>query len=67
MTARLEWTGGSSEWKFGGNIGADDCVLVGHIRTTVPDASGPMSLVLELTGPVQATNTYETVLQLKAV
>jgi beta-mannosidase len=63
VTGRLTWTGGSSEWTFGGDIGADECVLVGHIRTTVPEASGPLSLLLELDGPVHATNEYSTVLQ----
>jgi len=55
--------GGSREWKFGGDVGADECVLVGHIHTTVPDAAGPLSLVLELDGPVQATNAYETTIR----
>ena len=60
VTARMVWPGGSREWKFGGDVGADECVLVGHIHTTVPDGSGPLSLLLELDGPVQATNAYET-------
>jgi beta-mannosidase len=61
VTARLEWDGGKREWTFGGDIGADDCVLVGHIRTEVPHASGALSLLLELDGPVHATNAYATV------
>jgi beta-mannosidase len=63
VTARMVWTGGEREWTFGGDVGADDCVLVGHIRTTIPDAAGPLSLLLELDGPAQATNIYETVVQ----
>ncbi|MEY2424414.1 MAG: beta-mannosidase [Acidimicrobiaceae bacterium] len=63
VTARVAWTGGEREWRFGGDVGADECVLVGHIRTTVPDAVGPLSLVLELSGSVRATNAYETVVQ----
>jgi beta-mannosidase len=61
--ARMVWTGGERAWTFGGDVGADECVLVGHIRTTVPHAPGPLSLFLELDGPAQATNAYETVVQ----
>jgi beta-mannosidase len=63
VTARMLWAGGEREWKFGGDVGADECVLVGHIRTTIPDVVGPLSVVLELDGPVHATNAYETVVQ----
>ena len=60
VTARLVWTGGEREWRFGGDVGNDECVLVGHVRTTVPDASGPLTLLLELEGPEHASNAYET-------
>jgi len=60
VTARLSWTGGERVWRFGGDIGADECVLVGHVRTTVPDARGQLSLSLELDGPAEASNAYET-------
>jgi beta-mannosidase len=63
VTARLAWTGGAREWRFGGDVGADQCVLVGHIRTTVPDATGSLTLLLELDGPAQATNAYETTIE----
>jgi hypothetical protein len=60
VTARLAWTGDARGWRFGGDVGADECVLVGHLRATVPDAAGPLSLTLELDGPAHATNVYET-------
>lgn len=63
VTARLVWTGGDRAWTFGGDVDVDECVLVGHIRTTVPDASGTLTLELDLDGPAKATNTYETVVQ----
>jgi beta-mannosidase len=63
VSARLEWGGGVRDWTFGGDVGADECVLVGQIRTTVPETSGPLSLVLDLHGPVHATNAYTTVVQ----
>jgi beta-mannosidase len=62
VTARLVWIGGEREWTFGGDVGADECILVGHVRTTVPDAAGLLTLTLQLDGPVQATNSYETVI-----
>jgi beta-mannosidase len=59
VSARLQWSGGEQrEWTFGGDVDADACVLVGHVRTTVPDAVGPLSLVLELDGPAHASNAY---------
>ena len=45
---------------FGGDIGSDECVLVSHIATDVPDTSGALWLNLELDGPVHATNAYAT-------
>jgi hypothetical protein len=60
VVARLCWEGGEMRWTFGGNIGADECVLVGHIATEVPATSGPLWLNLELDGPVHASNAYAT-------
>jgi beta-mannosidase len=60
VTATLGWDGGEQIWTFGGNVGADECVLVGHITTEVPSAVGPMWLDLVLDGPVHATNGYAT-------
>ena len=58
VTATLGWDGGERIWTFGGNVGADECVLVGHITTEVPSAVGPVRLDLALDGPVHATNGY---------
>jgi len=60
VTATLRWAGGDRVWTFGGDVAADQCVLVGHISTLVPDAAGPMTLLLTLDGPVHATNAYVT-------
>ena len=58
VTATLGWDGGERVWTFGGNVGADECVLVGHVTTEVPAAAGPVWLDLALDGPVHATNGY---------
>ncbi len=47
--AALSWDGGSRSWQFAGDAGADSCVRVGLIRTTVPAAPGPLVLDLDLT------------------
>jgi hypothetical protein len=60
VTAILRWDGGDRAWVFGGDVGADECVLVGHIETEVPATRGPMTLLLTLDGPVHATNAYAT-------
>ena len=62
VTARLEWDGGSRRWQFGGDVDADACVLAGHVRTEVPAAAGTLTLTLDLEGPVQATNSYSTII-----
>lgn len=59
VVATLGWDGGQRVWTFGGNVGADECVLVGHIATEVPAAPGRLSLDLVLDGPVHATNAYD--------
>ena len=58
VVASLGWNGGERTWTFGGNVGADECVLVGHIATEVPNVTGPLTLDLALDGPVHATNAY---------
>jgi hypothetical protein len=34
---------------------------VGRISTTAPTAAGPLALLLELDGPVHATNAYGSI------
>ena len=42
-----------------GPIPADDCVLIGHITTTVPDNATDVEVDLELTGSdLSVTNRY---------
>jgi beta-mannosidase len=56
------WAGGEQRWRFGGAIGADECVKVGRIEFSVPDTLGALTFDLTLTaGPVHAVNHYSTV------
>jgi hypothetical protein len=49
------------EWKWEGDIAADDCTLVGSIDVTMPFAEGRVVLDLTLEcGEVVATNRYVT-------
>jgi beta-mannosidase len=48
--ARLTWEGGEQRWRFGGDVPADSCIRVGTLPIEVPDAPGPMTLELTLTG-----------------
>jgi beta-mannosidase len=50
VLARLTWAGGEQRWRFGGDLGPDSCELVGTLAVEVPDAPGPLELVLELVG-----------------
>lgn len=50
VTALLTWTGGQQRWRFGGQIEADTCVRVGTLPVVVPDAPGPVTLELTLSG-----------------
>ena len=59
VTARLSWSGGNHRWEWAGDIPADSCVRVGTIQALAPDASGPLTLELELdAGEVKAANRY---------
>jgi beta-mannosidase len=59
VTAHLTWEGGSQEWRWEGDIPADECVRVGIVRAVVPGAPGPLTLDLELDGgDVKAANRY---------
>jgi beta-mannosidase len=60
VQARLEWDGGEHAWRFGGDVPTDACVRVGTLQAVVPDASGALTLTLELSGPTTATNRYTT-------
>lgn len=49
--ATLRWDGGEHRWRFAGAIAADTVARVGTLQIEVPDAPGPVTLDLELTGP----------------
>lgn len=63
--AVVSWHGGRRAWRFGGDVGADECVMVGRVRFTVPDTLGELRLDLTLTttndDDVTASNRYSTV------
>ena len=62
VQATLEWPGDSQTWTWAGAVGSDECALVGTITWRVPNASGPTSLHLQLTGPAEAANRYDAVI-----
>ena len=60
VTARLHWSGGSRTWRWRGDIPADSCERVGTLQIVVPDAPGPIALVLHCRHRgQQADNRYE--------
>jgi beta-mannosidase len=61
VTATLSWDGGSREWRWAGDVGADACVRVGVLQTELPDAEGPVVLDLSLRLPdgELVTNRYQ--------
>lgn len=63
VDAIASWSGGERRWRFGGPIPADDVVKVGRIRVEAPDASGALTLDLQLTsGDVTSQNHYATII-----
>ena len=60
VDAVLSWTGGEQRWRFGGPVPADDVVKVGSIRLDVPDASGPITLDLQLTSGDVTSHNHAT-------
>ena len=57
-----KWAGGERRWRFGGAVGADECVKVGSIEFDVPHTLGALTFDLTLTaGDVRATNHYASV------
>ena len=61
ITARLFWAeGGTRTWRWRGDIPADSCERVGTLQIVVPDAPGPLVLVLTCRhGGQQSDNRYE--------
>jgi hypothetical protein len=60
VTAGLHWTGGSRTWRWRGDIPADGCQRVGTMQIVVPDAPGPVALVLHCRhGGQEVDNRYE--------
>ena len=58
---RASWAAGEQRWRFGGSVGADDCVKVGSITFDVPDTLGRLEFTLQLTGQdIHADNTYHS-------
>ena len=62
LGASLRWATGSQEWRWTGDVPADDCVRVGIVRFVVPDAPGGLWLDLVLEhGDEVASNRYEAI------
>jgi len=56
------WAGGKRRWRFGGAVGADECVKVGRIELDVPKTLGALTFDLTLTaGDIVTTNHYASV------
>lgn len=56
------WAGGQQRWRFGGAVGADECVRVGRVEFEVPNTLGALSFDLTLTaGEIGARNHYASV------
>lgn len=65
VTATLAWAGGSREWRFGGDVAADSCALVGRIELPAPAAGGPLGLTLGLRWDGgEASNHYRSSVEL---
>jgi len=55
------WSGGSRRWRFGGDVGPDECVRVGTVSLEVPETLGALNVDLILTaGELIQTNHYRT-------
>lgn len=63
VEVRASWTGGEHVWRYAGDVEADSCARVGTVQLVVPDAPGPLDLVLRLVdadGTEVATNADRT-------
>jgi len=68
LQAVLTWPGGSREWNWQGQIGADDVARIGTLEWTATAQPGPVVLSLTLRRPddgtVLASNTYQAMITL---
>ena len=63
-----QWAGGQRRWRFGGAVGADECVKVGRIEFDVPKTLGALTFDLTLTaGDISTTNHYASVVTVEPV
>jgi len=62
VRAQLQWTGGSQEWRWEGEVPEDDCVRVGTVQAVTPDAPGPLTLTLALVGEAAVANRYDSLI-----
>jgi beta-mannosidase len=63
----LAWASGRRRWRFAGDVGADGCVRIGRISTTVPGDARPGPVTLELTmrwAGGEAVNRYDSRVEL---
>ena len=59
VRATLRWEGGEQRWRFGGAVAADTVARVGTLQIEVPNAPGPITLDLSLTGPTLGDQPIE--------
>jgi len=64
VEATVRWPGGDETWAWQGDLSADECTRIGAIDLEVPDAPGPLTIDLELTGDgvERVTNHYGTLI-----
>lgn len=61
VAATASWAGGEQQWRFGGDIPADECIRAGRIRLEIPETLGALTIDLRLDSEsVTATNRYVT-------
>ena len=63
ITITAKWAGGSRQWRYGGEIAADEVSFVGTVALAVPDTLGALTFDIVLESPAHhAQNHYSSVI-----
>ncbi len=64
VRATVTWPGGDETWAWQGDLPADDCIRIGAIDLEVPEATGALTVDVELVGEGldRVANRYDTVI-----
>ena len=63
ITITAKWAGGSRQWRYGGEIAADEVGFVGNVALAVPDTLGALTFDIVLESPAHhAQNHYSSVI-----